>query len=747
MKKHLLPCLLILILFSLPITHALPTINVYVNDERVDFVDVSPYINEDNRTMVPIRFISEALGATVSWDGTTKTVTIIKGDITLKLPIGSKEITVNGLVYSVDTPAVLVSGRTMVPVRFPAEFLGSDVQWDGATRSVLIDSSVPPLVDDFTLLIYLNGTDLESAYDDESGTYSGAGTSDLNEMLAAVSSDKVNVLVETGGTSTWVNPSIDSTQNQRWSVQNNQLTLLENVGISNMGDPETLSNFVNWALKAYPAKNYGIVLWNHGGGPITGYAVDELFSGDGLILPELEDAFSAVRSQSGVVFDFIGFDACLMATLEVANTLSPYADYLVASQELEPGHGWDYTSLITSLAATSDYSGSAIGKSIADGFFQQAVDEKTESDVTLSVIDLKRLDSINTALSKFASDLSATLIEDAKLSSIAQSVSKTKKYGGNSSDQGYTDLVDLSLFASNLSTYSPEYALELSSAVDEAVVYQVSGPINDAATGLSVYFPYLDQDNFTASLAVQAQLDLPTSFISLASEFAGKLTGSAPLVERMDEIVVYEPTEYSAYYELVVSEDLLYDIDKVYIGVYEYLNGDTPRYRNLGYDALTIFNEETSSYFEQFAGNWTLFDDHPIMMKISYSDYDHIEYEIPLLLNDERVVLEAVWYYDDAFASGGYYDIIGARRPNDQVTNMPDRNIILLKAGDKVQPIYTSYLTETGLYQEELGQAFVYSDQSKLTYDVLQSTDYLFNFMIIDYSGQVLETDFYEILY
>lgn len=112
-------------------------IGVTVNGVVI-FFDSAPYIDSSDRTMVPARAISEALGAVVEWNELSRTVTVSKGDLTVKLTIGSNKVKVNGLTRSMDTVPVIRNDRTMVPVRFVSEFLGADVDWDEENRIVEI---------------------------------------------------------------------------------------------------------------------------------------------------------------------------------------------------------------------------------------------------------------------------------------------------------------------------------------------------------------------------------------------------------------------------------------------------------------------------------------------------------------------------------------------------------------------------------------------------------------------------------
>lgn len=102
--------------------------------------DVQPFINGDNRTVLPIRAIAEAFGAKVDWDQSTQIATITYGDKVVKIKIGDKTFEVNGQVFTMDTTAFSKDGRTFLPARAIAEALGLKVGWDQATSTVTIDA-------------------------------------------------------------------------------------------------------------------------------------------------------------------------------------------------------------------------------------------------------------------------------------------------------------------------------------------------------------------------------------------------------------------------------------------------------------------------------------------------------------------------------------------------------------------------------------------------------------------------------
>lgn len=106
------------------------------------YVDCAKYgqlpVIVEGRTLVPLRSVFEALGATVEWNNDTRSVTSVKGDVTVTLAVNSNEMTVNGTVKLLDVPAQIMNERTMVPVRAVAEAFGCKVEWDNNTRTVII---------------------------------------------------------------------------------------------------------------------------------------------------------------------------------------------------------------------------------------------------------------------------------------------------------------------------------------------------------------------------------------------------------------------------------------------------------------------------------------------------------------------------------------------------------------------------------------------------------------------------------
>ena len=122
--------------------------------------------------------------------------------------------------------------------------------------------------DTVTIMMYLCGTDLESKY--------GMATNDLTEMTRANISDRINLIVYTGGCKKWKNNIVNSKTNQIYRVRSGQLECLESdLGSKAMTDPQTLTDFIKYCAKNFPADRNELILWDHGGGSISGFGYDE----------------------------------------------------------------------------------------------------------------------------------------------------------------------------------------------------------------------------------------------------------------------------------------------------------------------------------------------------------------------------------------------------------------------------------------------------------------------------------------
>ncbi|MFD0961629.1 copper amine oxidase N-terminal domain-containing protein [Paenibacillus chungangensis] len=147
MKKRILLVLIMAVLvngFALTASAASkpPTfVTVVMDGMKLWFPDAQAFIDENQRTLVPVRFVAEALGAKVGWEAESRSVPIQKDTQSIRLTIGSNIATVNDEEVAFDTQAVMQGGRTFVPLRFVSEILGVAVEWDSKTNTVFLTST------------------------------------------------------------------------------------------------------------------------------------------------------------------------------------------------------------------------------------------------------------------------------------------------------------------------------------------------------------------------------------------------------------------------------------------------------------------------------------------------------------------------------------------------------------------------------------------------------------------------------
>ncbi len=355
----------------------------------------------------------------------------------------------------------------------------------------------------FTLMVYMIGSDLESA--------GGAASDDIAEMLQAKYSEEVNIVLQTGGSSSWATPLIDAAKTQRFLIgagTGGELKELQSMGRQTMNAPGTLSSFIQFAKSTYPADRYGLILWNHGGGTILGYGLDDYNRGKMMLLSEIDQALSA----GGVHFDFIGFDACMMGTLEVAFTMADHADYLIASEETEPSSGWYYPNWLTELSKNSGMGTPDIGKTIIREFMASPQYNKWDT-YTLALIDLSKARQVYNSLKTYF-DYEESQVET-NYSSISNARSSVKSFGEGQYEQ--VDLIDL------LEKMQGGTADQVASEARSCIIYK-DGNVN-GSNGLAVYFPFVHADKYNEISGMLSSIGYEQDYFKFFSNFMSSLLG------------------------------------------------------------------------------------------------------------------------------------------------------------------------------------------------------------------------------
>lgn len=328
-----------------------------------------------------------------------------------------------------------------------------------------------------TIMIYMVGSNLESN--------AGIATADLNSIdPSKIDLNKTNILLYTGGTESWQN-YIKNDENAIYLLKENGFEKIESYEKYNMGSEDTLASFLNYSYDNYKAKNYNLILYDHGGA-IDGAIYDD-FTDDNLSLLEFENALEKSPFNEKNKLQTVVFRTCLNGTIEVANTFSKYAEYLVASEEVTRGSRDSYVFASLNNVLPND-DGVEFGKKFIDNYvdYMKKVDVFDSFTTTYSILDLSYVDSINEKINNYFNSIDIKNNYD----TIAKSRSQIFTYGDSQSE--YYSTIDIYNFVNNTKSLSNKYGEELLSTLDKAVVYNYSNKNN--SKGLSIYFPYGGND-------------------------------------------------------------------------------------------------------------------------------------------------------------------------------------------------------------------------------------------------------------
>ena len=541
----------------------------------------------------------------------------------------------------------------------------------------------------WSIYVYLCGSDLESK--------NGAATADLMEMLNARLSDNVTIVIQTGGARKWQNKSVSAQYLERYVYDSRNMRCVDQVKRDSMGKSETLRDFLKFCKKNYPADHEAFIFWNHGGGSIYGAAFDELYGYDALTLKEMHDAFKAVYSlsETNPPLEFVGFDACLMATIDTAGTFSDIAKYMIASEEAEPGCGWDYTTWINALVKKPSMSGAELGKYICDSYIATCQRRNWAAEATLSVVDLSKMGKLLTAYDAVGKEALKAQYENRYFyTDFSRAARCAENYGGNTASSGYYNLVDLGdLMRQNVYNL-PKNSKKVLDALNECVVYKVNGPYKSESTGLSCYFSL---NNDKSEMRKYQQVAVSGA---LSDFYQYALTGVATQsyedllsswnydVEELEDVpmldeVLEEKEDLNLYISedgyavLELSEEVTNTLTSVYFEL-AYVDEASDLIIWLGTDNDISSDWDSGIFYDNFRGVWGALDGHLCYMDLVYEGEDYNLYQVPIMLNGEDCQLHIVYDY----SSEEYY-MLGARRGLDGY-GMSDRNLMNLYPGDVV---------------------------------------------------------------
>ena len=625
----------------------------------------------------------------------------------------------------------------------------------------------------WTVMIYLCGTDLE--------TGGGMATTNLKMIANTEPNEKVNVLIQTGGTESWqakdeVGMDIASDRLQRWTWDENGYTLVEELELASMAKHTTLSDFIQWGAKYYPAEKYMLTLWDHGGGSATGLIADELH--DDAIM-SLEGLNRALKN-GGVHFNLLMTDTCLMASLETAQAVAPYADYLAASEETLPGLGSNYEEWLQCLYDEPECGPARLGRTVCDAtqiLYAEGDNDLYSKSLTFSLIDLSKIDAVADAFNALMKEVVSLIPDPEAFGEYLNAVSTTDRFMATE----MWDLYDLARRAMK-GGISKETGIAVENAVDDAVLYSIRQAYHPYCHGLSVYMQYSDDG--------RGKLDRLARCCSnpwqLAFLDAVNLKWDAPewVTDVVGEIPQLKNELYTVKYDADVSEDLSQVSLNIYSGISSggYLRYELQRFNEQDKDwyalgesedvKLQEMTDDKISFTANFTGKWPAIDGEFLSIESQDVMGSKVLLQAPIRLFGFRIFnLRILAEYpgdlnyaapdtdaaDAEEAESAHevnYNLEGIWDEYNSSTGLVDRNTfspleLIGMDFDVCRPVFSDYLA--GLGSKTAIGDMKYSDPIPFTMDlsvedtVLPAGQYRLRYTIKDMLDRTYYTEFFDL--
>lgn len=550
--------------------------------------------------------------------------------------------------------------------------------------------------DTYTLMLYMCASDLESEC--------GFATEDLNEIMYGYTAGNLNVIVQTGGTAEWQNTVVADDRCQRYQVTEDGLELVDDsLGMQNMADSATLTDFIQYCSSNYAADHYGLVLWDHGGGVVGGYGYDENFGGDSMSLTEMSRALG----DASVHLDMLGFDACLMANFETCLMAAPYADYLIASEEPEPGCGWYYTDWIGKLSENCGIPPKRYGRQIIDDYITESGWDSPSMYSTLGMFDLQQVtQKLLPALSQFSDD-AVQQLSAGEYRRISQSRSNTRAVY-----QSELDHIDLLDYAQHSQSKTAD---QLEQAVSDCVVYYRETENGSGDNGLSILFPYYDLSALDMLEEMYQTLGYDDAYPAFLEQFANVMAGGQISVSGFSNTQNHAAaSEYSGFQWFDADagyDESYYETYSADLSLLETTEVDGRCVLELSEEDWEIVNDAAMQMFAVYDGFYV---DMGLDDYCEFDDYGNliVEYDQTWVALDGQVVP----FFHESYTSDGDGFFTCGSVPC--VYNGIDAEIVLVwdtehpsgyAAG--VRPVYTDSVAAKGLYDICDGDTFqVYYD-------------------------------------
>lgn len=630
---------------------------------------------------------------------------------------------------------------------------------------------------EWTVLIYMCGSDLESKYSYGSenlgeiaavtkpkkfaeGFSSREELAELDEMRTQIGEiaqsisrmneisvnrrDKVHVLIETGGAKAWhaedLGMNIRTDRLQYWHFHaateenNSTFELKKELPLASMAQPETLAEFIRWGVAACPAEKYALVLWSHGGGSATGIFIDELFGGEYMKL----DALHQALADGGAHFEAVIFDACLMANLETACAIREYAGWMVASEELVAGKGAAIGEWLQELYHVPDADGRLLGRWVCDTAmikYSNSTDKQAQELMTWSVINLDKIEQLKANFDAFFAMMGVFYSRYPEMLTTFANAAHYYEAFGTGNENMY-DLGGMMYDPVLRNSASAAMQLVMQQVLADAVDYCVHGTGRPQARGIS----FCLASNFQSDqLDIYAHNCPSPQYLALLDAVS---PWEAPdwVYEQVEK--VQEPADKKAY-QVTVEKRIWKNGSPAFailegdmmIGSVEYnlyrLDEATGLRTRLG-DVPVVYDPDEQIFRIYDLLKWPAFDgslcEIELQNKVTIGDYNLL-YNIPIMIDTEIMNMRVAYWFDEA-----EWEVLGLWEGYDNDSSQFNRNVMSLSqvAGREYNLLYEVHGEKRGSRPYLYSPTMIMYRSMKLEEIILPPGDYFIDFTIYD---------------
>lgn len=589
----------------------------------------------------------------------------------------------------------------------------------------------------------------------EGPSLKGAGTDDLKEMVAAyqtlssVQKEALDIHVAFGGArkAGWKGTKyadmaclVQDSQDQYFGNDHCYQQQIEN---NNMSSSESLAAFLKFLKPSLSqAERKALIFWDHGLSYLgVGQDSTAPSSDDFITLTEMKSAFSA----SGVHFDLMAFDACLMASLEVARVIYPYARYMLASEELEPGHGWYYTDVLTLFAQNAHLDMAALGKKLVDSYLDTPQHNRSKNKYkTLSLLDLEQVSPLIAALTGLTAQINFQKFEP-----LLQAVENSQHFGKEpQSDISYS--IDLKDWLQNLKQKQPEASVAAEQALSRLqslVVYARHDDSKPNANGVSIYSLNKNmKPQYGLEQAVsEPWLNFAGTFVSTGSHDQEKpviSTENFSLQQNAAKLCSYQGRQGHC---LKIQDNLgIREAEQVFA-----LKADSRYLFLIGSEVLHPLEQNSQYFAPVWNGEWLLLCDGNCQTGLSLfppayfealTTQGHRIYSSEALLNDEKVVFYLEMDANNRVVS--QWAIPYSVSQDGRV--ILSRTQLNIAAGDSLQFFYQVYDTQAQVLVWKKGSQLRFGQTPVWDFAQINASKAYF-FQAQDYQGNTSLSPLYEV--